>query len=219
MITCHSATDSVLLTVSISDKWTADWSGGLSLAVAAAANSLKLYSLHVTVPVPHIPCTSAYRRRICLAEPVSVLQNMEIWTYREQPRNSAKEVSALLLQSSGTVFRNSCARPPSPKDISSVPHINRSWFPFVHYCSAVDLEFSPFLRLFIPYRGFIPKASQTPLFQSAFDNPHSGYPSASDSFTLARLQRFITLFLLTYVGQRLDSYKSSSSVAASRAMS
>ena len=43
--------------------------------------SLKLHLLHSTVsetPVPHI-FQHAYRRRISLAEPVSVLLNVEIW--------------------------------------------------------------------------------------------------------------------------------------------
>jgi len=81
----------------------------------------KLYidSLHLTVsevPVAHISITSAYRRRISLAELVSLLWNVEIWSCREHQRNSTNEVSALPLRSSGTVFRNICARPPSLKD-------------------------------------------------------------------------------------------------------
>jgi len=78
---------------------------------------LKLHSLHLTVSemsVLHISSTSAYRQRISLAELVSAVRNVEIWSCREQQRNSANEVSAVPLRSSGTVFRTICARPLSP---------------------------------------------------------------------------------------------------------
>jgi len=47
------------------------------------------------------------------------------------------------------------------------------WFPqFILYCCINDLEFSPFLQLFISNPGFILKHLQTDLFQSAFNNTH-----------------------------------------------
>jgi len=59
-------------------------------------------------PVLRIPARhSAYRRRISLAEPVSVLQNMEIWPCREQQRELRKRsFRALPSSSSGTLFWN-----------------------------------------------------------------------------------------------------------------
>jgi len=80
--------------------------------------SLRLHSMHLTVsdvPVQHISSMWASLRKISLAKPVSVLQNVEIWLCQEQQRNSANEVSALALRSSGTVFYNICTCPPSPK--------------------------------------------------------------------------------------------------------
>ena len=62
--------------------------------------SLKLHFLHSAVsevPVLHISSTSAYRRRISVAEPVSVLQNVEIWAVL---RTATELSSALPLQSS-----------------------------------------------------------------------------------------------------------------------
>jgi len=52
---------------------------------------LKLHSLHLTVskvPVQHILSTPAYWRQISLAEPVSILQNVDIWLCWEQKQQT-----------------------------------------------------------------------------------------------------------------------------------
>jgi len=107
-----------------SQRWDVFWDTVYNGCRCLGGYSLRLHFLHLTqflsdVLVLYISSTSAYRWRISLAEPVSVLRNVEIWPCWEQQRNSANEVSALPLRSPGTVFRNICARPPSPKTVSA----------------------------------------------------------------------------------------------------
>jgi len=55
--------------------------------------SLRLHSLHSKVLVLQTSSTSAYRRRISLSQPVSILWNVEIWLCWERKRNPANKVS------------------------------------------------------------------------------------------------------------------------------
>ena len=78
--------------------------------VCRCLSGYRLRFLHSSVfepPIPHVSSTSAYRRRISLAEPVHVVRNVEIWPCRKQQRNSANEFqrcrSSHLEQSSETL--------------------------------------------------------------------------------------------------------------------